>query len=462
LRVSKAELFSQRRNREEASVGRDGSRLVRKAQVAGLLLAAGAAVAACSSNVSSGTRPSSSQPGNTAKVTTTTVKSSGGGSTTSTSTSTSTPTSTPTTPTTVVTESQPEPPAGGPVPAGFEPGSVSFVSPYTGFVLGSASCGTGRCTAVLRTENTGSTWVSLSSVPAVYDAPETLPPSSGAQVTELAFADSLDGWAYGPSLFATHDGGQTWEQLDLGGVVVSLETMGGYVDAVVSPCAFETSCTGSVRLEQAPVGSNDFTTVLAGPSTAVSVAEDVNELSLHAPVGFVALGRSGYQGGRAFLYGTGNLSNPNGWNAFPDPCAATGLALDSFIAPNTTELYSLCTGDPAMGSTSKKVVLTDDGNSTVVGVPPLGGDGGMITANANGVVLIGSYSAATFIYRSADGGSTWSTPEFFGDGGSGYKDLGFTTAAQGVYIHILPEPGSGATLYITQDAGETWQAVRFG
>lgn len=54
--------------------------------------------------------------------------------------------------------------------------------------------------------------------------------SSLPGVSEVRFADLLDGWVFGPALFATHDGARTWQQVTLGGSVVALETSGDYVD----------------------------------------------------------------------------------------------------------------------------------------------------------------------------------------------------------------------------------------
>ena len=64
--------------------------------------------------------------------------------------------------TTTTTVPRPAPPAGTTVPSGFEPGSVTFVSASTGFVIGiDASCAAGSCVALARTEDAGSSWVAL-------------------------------------------------------------------------------------------------------------------------------------------------------------------------------------------------------------------------------------------------------------------------------------------------------------
>ena len=129
-----------------------------------------------------------------------------------------TPTLTPTT----------QPLAGAPVPAGFRPMSVTFVSTQQGWVLGSAPCATGRCPAIARTIDGGKTWTTI-------DAPKTTIGSepgvdvSGKGITGIRFADLRDGWAFGPELWATHDGGKTWKRLDpfSGGAVVALASSHG-------------------------------------------------------------------------------------------------------------------------------------------------------------------------------------------------------------------------------------------
>jgi len=376
-----------------------------------------------------------------------------------TTTSTRRTTSTTTTPVAPSTTTTPSPtvPAGSPVPSGFEPASVTFVSATTGFVIGiDSTCAAGSCVALARTSDAGATWVSLPAPPAGYVnrfGTSTAVPA----VSEVRFADALDGWIYGPSLFATHDGGATWQQLELGGSVIALETSGGFVDAVVSPCSTQETCSGSLRLEQAPATGGSFTTVLTGP-TVQSSSGEVFALSLHAPVGFVNLSGVGSPHG---LWATRSLANPSGWNPFPDPCAVSaGYSLDAFVAPDVTSLYSLCSGEGAAGSVMKEIVKTQSGHSTVVGQPPVGGDPESLAATSSGTLVVSAASGASELYRSTDGGTTWSTLTF-NDGGIGFNDLGFTTSTQGVVIHGQPGPPADyqSQLLMTHDGGATWQAV---
>jgi hypothetical protein len=331
-----------------------------------------------------------------------------------------------------------------------------------GFVLGTtAGCPyPSACSTVLRTSDGGGSWVRVAAPPVEYVGPNYDNSPAQPDVSEIRFADPLDGWAYGPALWATHNGAAGWKQVNLDGTVVSLETAGGYVDAVVSPCQRDSQCRGALRLEQASATGGPFTTVLTGPPGQLG-GVDAPDLTLHPPVGFAILGH-GMSAATTWLYATGSLADPRGWNRFPDPCSGQ-TELTSMIAPNSTLLYSLCLGVIGLGSTKKFVFVTDDGRATEVGSAPTGGDGGMLTATASGTLVIASASGASELYRSTDGGRTWATAETYFDGGAGFNDLGFTTGTQGVVIHGQPNEGDGADqLLMTHDAGATWQPVSFG
>jgi hypothetical protein len=85
-------------------------------------------------------------------------------------------------------------------------------------------------------------------------------------------------------------------------------------------------------------------------------------------------------------------------------------------------------------------------------------------------LAIATSSPATEIYRSVNGGTTWTTPLTLDDGGEGRGDFGFTTSTNGFAIHApigrfqsatsVPSVGTG-TMYITRDAGVSWSEVTF-
>jgi len=114
-----------------------------------------------------------------------------------------------------------------PAPPNFAATSVTFVGTETGYVLGQAGTpgqcqgpNPDICTSLAGTGDGGRSWHGVS-------APVTGAPDGAAGVSQLRFYDTADGWAFGPGLWATHDGGHTWSQVSTGGLrVLALETAG--------------------------------------------------------------------------------------------------------------------------------------------------------------------------------------------------------------------------------------------
>jgi Uncharacterized protein related to plant photosystem II stability/assembly factor len=124
--------------------------------------------------------------------------------------------------------------APAPVPGNFRPTSVTFVGPRTGWVIGQAltpgHCASQFCTSVARTDDAGKTWAGV-------PAPMAGPADGASGLSQIRFLDLKNGWAYGPQLDATHTAGQTWAQVDTGGLrVTALETVGDRVFAVWASC----------------------------------------------------------------------------------------------------------------------------------------------------------------------------------------------------------------------------------
>ena len=333
-------------------------------------------------------------------------------------------------------------PPGGPMPAGFTPRSASFVSAATGYVLGVVTtCPSHRCVAIARTTDGGTTWVSLAAPAAGY----------GTGVTEVRFDDPLDGWAFGPGLYVTHDGAKTWQQVDVGGAITQLAASGGYVDAV-SSCA-PAGCEGRASLWQAAASGGAFTKVLVS-----SKVLPYSKLALHGIVGFVVFGSSQ-------VYATENLANLHGWKPFPDPCSGLkNFSLASIVAPNDTALYAVCWGNGATGQSTKDVVVTTDGHSKVAGTAPENGIAGTTAVTPSGhTIVLATASGASYLYRSTDGGHRWVSSVTFRDGGLGFGDLGFTTAKLGFVIR-----GVGTwhnkldDMMMTDNSGASWYRVHFG
>lgn len=74
-------------------------------------------------------------------------------------------------------------------------------------------CARPPCTSVLRTLDGGGHWVGLPAPRAALTLVETASSATTGDVSRIRFADPSNGWAYGPGLWATHDGARSWHQV---------------------------------------------------------------------------------------------------------------------------------------------------------------------------------------------------------------------------------------------------------
>jgi hypothetical protein len=147
------------------------------------------------------------------------------------------------------------------------------------------------------------------------------------------------------------------------------------------------------------------------------------------------------------------------------PRAATAAVAVADDGPHT---YLLCIGEGFTGHTLKYVYRTTGTRSgwTAVGRPPAAGDDGEFAAGSDHALVIATASAASWLYGSGDSGHHWHTPLFYGDGGEGWGDLGFTTATDGAVIHGPADTDGGSVgkpgqLLLTEDGGRTWRVSTF-
>src|SRR5690349_24939732 len=123
------------------------------------------------------------------------------------------------------------------VPRLFRANSLTWISPRRGWVLGAARCGAKTCTDVIATTVGGATWKLRGTVPA--QIPQVGEPGSG--VSQVRFGTAQAGWAFGPRLYRTGDGGRSWARQPVPGhgrQVLALAATATTTYAMVSPCAF--------------------------------------------------------------------------------------------------------------------------------------------------------------------------------------------------------------------------------
>jgi len=362
-------------------------------------------------------------------------------------------------------------PVTGPVPPNFTPSSVTWDSATTGWVIGQAgtpgTCANADpyiCTSVARTDDSGKTWQGL-------HAPDTSGPSGRAGVGGMRFLNRTYGWAFGPQLWATTDGGQTWQQENTGGLAVTdLETVNGRAYALFGSChppastgTMGTDCT-SYTLKTTTAGSDNWTAVsgvpaglsLGGGRATSAVIELTGTTGyLVAPDGVLY---SGPVDGSAW-------QRVSALRCEPGPASSDGLPRRLMLAPagytpaGGTRLAVVCVS-PATGSgQSVDVWLSNDGGATWASAGPSGASGlgvpASLTATTAGTLIL---ATSTGIYTLPLGGSAWQAATLPDPSGKtdGFSYVGMTTALQGVALG--GDPALHA-IWMTADGGQTWSVV---
>ena len=333
------------------------------------------------------------------------------------------------------------------VPADFQPVSVTFVSSSRGWVLGAATCDGTPCAVIVRTTDGGLHWTRI-------PAPATPVVVSGAPsgVRALRFASALDGWAFGPDLWATHDGGDTWhrETLPGGGApqVMALEAAAGTVHV-----AFWTGDGPQISIASGPMAED---ALHVSPTTVQIGAGPVpqTQIVLHGTAGWLVQLNRDVVGGARLVGGS--------WQAWDPPCL--GTAGPAWLAASSaTSLVAAC--DIGLWSTPQGVHLftSADGGATFTeqaGALPITALAGITTApNQPTIVAAGNQAdgSAALIGRFSPAAS-WTAVATLAGGGT-FSELGFTTDAQGVAIAQAAD--GTIQLLMTRDGGRTWAPVEF-
>jgi hypothetical protein len=358
------------------------------------------------------------------------------------------------------------PAAPPPVPSNFAATSVTFIGTLTGWVLGQAGspghCYTKYCTSIARTDTSGATWYGV-------HAPVTGAPDGPAGVSQIRFLNPVNGWAFGPELFATHDGGHTWAKISTGGLrVTALEARGDRVFAVWARCTgtgsdFAAHCTSFAVYSAAATG--DQWTPVAGASAGINPGATAGT----SPGGAAASASLLLNGTRGYLLTPGGnlisgpVSGQGAWQPLvtaPAGAACTAGAAqpdgqpagEMLATTGPSGLVLVCTGPASTGSQPKTVYTSADNGATWqrAGAPPAAGIATSVAGTPSAIVLATSLG----IEVTTDGGATWATARGAQPGG-GFAFVGMTTPSQGVAVPA--DPGQHA-IWFTMDGAQTWQA----
>jgi hypothetical protein len=362
--------------------------------------------------------------------------------------------------------------SGQPVPPNFQPTSVTFVSQATGAVIGQAGttghCATAYCTSLAGTSDYGASWYGVS-------APLTGPPDGSSGVGQLRFLNARDGWAFGPELWVTHDGGAHWQRERTYGMrVTELETSGGRAFAIFAGCtgngpAYAADCSSS-SLYSSAAESNAWQLVpvpaagmqrpagaAGGPGSGGLVLVGTQAGYLLAPSGELL---SGPLTGAAWRVASPPVVSRH-VRCLPGAAGASGQPAGTLLAASPAELVLVCTSATSRprDSQAKLLVESKDGGAhwSAVGTAPRAGIATSLAIQSRVNLVVLATDAG--IYLSTNGGGSWQltqpSPGGAAAGEAGFSYVGMTSATNGV---ALPADASLHEVYVTTDGGGSWVA----
>ncbi|RKS76909.1 hypothetical protein BZB76_2276 [Actinomadura pelletieri DSM 43383] len=340
-----------------------------------------------------------------------------------------------------------------PAPGDFRAQSITWPSPLRGWVLGTVPCPAGRCTAVVTTRDGGATWSAVGAPPA------PLAPPGEAGITKIRFADDRHGWAFGPSFYATSDGGRTWREAPTPGDgrrVLSLAADAGVIYAAVSPCELGVppyECDRPPSVWRAHVRHGEWRRVPVTLPTGTA-AEVV--IALHRRTAYIAMPGTAGQPDAFFASDSGRR-----WSPRPSPCDKEHAEALVDVAPMPRgRVTLLCVGDAGFSKATKHVFRSADTARTTsdAGTTPRPGILSTLAATPSGTLVVASVSDGSWLYRNT-GDVTWATVVENFDGGAGWEDLLFTTDRNGFVVYAPAGMNGKGVLLATSDAGQTWAPV---
>lgn len=334
------------------------------------------------------------------------------------------------------------------VPADFQPESASFLSPATGFVLGTEGCTPHHaCLARLATTTDGGARWNFLNVPDVR-----LPDPSGqfrtSRVSGVTFASRRVGWLYGPALWVTRDGGPHWRKLSFSRDTVAVTASSGTAYAVVEPHPYDAK---PWELFSRPASHGRWARVagLTGDPQAT----------------FAASGRAAWFDSGTRLWATRDAGAR--WHQYPLRCPGAFYGLTSIAAASASRVVFLCTNSADFNTASEgiEILRSTDGGRTVqlTGRKAPIGDGGVIAVpphHSKVITFATSVGSPSWLGRSANGGKTLKQVASFADGFS-WNSLSYVSRTTGWIVLGAPALGGVTQLLQTSDAGRSWHAVGF-
>jgi photosystem II stability/assembly factor-like uncharacterized protein len=307
------------------------------------------------------------------------------------------------------------------------------------------------------TDDGGLSWSTQTPILSPYwTSPGDPPFEFGAE--GLTFASASVGYAYaGAGLYKTSDGGHTWAQTaTVDGQINAVVSAGSSTWVVVRRGCGDGGCTSWDLDTVTPAGHLDVLptqpALAPSPDGSSGAAIPAELLRPDANTAYLA----GFNGVEVTHNGGAT------WSHGATPCPSSHAELTSISAGSSTMLWAVCSDGMGAGAENKQLWRSTNSGSSWTGPSPLEVDGYADELTAVNTTTAWRYGGRGNLFHTSDGGRTWQVllPAAF-DGGSGPPSAFAAFGTQDAWA-FDPYGGYGTEdrdLYITADAGRTWQDV---
>jgi photosystem II stability/assembly factor-like uncharacterized protein len=315
---------------------------------------------------------------------------------------TPTPSAPQTTPTPLASPSATTTPTATPRPGGapMQLIDLAFADASHGWAIGSSCTQSSTCPLQLRiTTDGGRAWYAAS-------APQ-VQALGGYPGWQVRFVSAQVGWLYGPGLFRTTDGGQTWSDAGFGHAILSIAASGNSVWAVAADCN-QGQCLRMTLYRSADQGSS-WGRASAQPGTVGQAAQLIRVSDSTGWVLSWSTSNASLDSALAVTHDGGQS-----WQRLVRPCAPETSIVDAGAALADGSLWIVCGGDHAMGQERKQVIVSHDGGvhwNFPPDAPTRGFVGELAVSGPSHAWLA---AAGGPLYTSSNGGASWATADAAG------------------------------------------------
>jgi hypothetical protein len=339
----------------------------------------------------------------------------------------------------------------GPLTTGVQ--DWTWVSDDHGWALAGTSCGSSVCVALRETSDGGRTWRSLPTPEALdvagkYDLDAEC--ATHACLSNVRFATSKIGWLFGPALFRTSDGGQTWTR-ESSAAVLDVEAAHGV--AMRATTARYECITCDSHIDRAHLPATSWQR-LSAPGGYLRP-----QLLLQGSDAYIVNYANGAGAGETYFRDSSDRGTT--WTDIADPCAQPprGYRASGASAAPGGVLVVLCA---EVGKSAAAVQISTDRGKTFGARHAVPGSflnaDPIAAATGNTVAVAFSDPHARGILVSNDGGVTWRRALELRKSPSSSNSfdalLGWQDAHTGRASFNTDE------IWTTRDAGRTWTENR--